>query len=90
MRAQAVGRTHALERQDATAEVVTGACNCVLCGRRPRGTEVPGAQTHEMCTCGSLVLLPELAAADGRVGDSLAGGSEAMAGGLVSSVRHVV
>ena len=36
------------------------------------------------------VLLPALAAADGRVGDRLARGSEAVAGGLVSSVRHVV
>ena len=36
------------------------------------------------------LLLPALAASDSRVGDRLAGGSEAVAGGLVSSVRHVV
>ena len=34
--AQAAGRTHALERQDGTAEVGTGACNCVVCGRAGR------------------------------------------------------
>ena len=40
----------------------------------------------------SIVAGAALAAADGtgRVGDRLAGGSEAVAGGLVSSVRHVV
>ena len=36
------------------------------------------------------ILLPALAAEDGRVGDRLTGGSEAVAGGLVSYVRHVV
>ena len=35
-RTQAAGRTHALERQDGTAEVGTGACNCVVCGRAGR------------------------------------------------------
>ena len=42
------------------------------------------------CARAARVLLPALAAADGGVGDMLAGGSEAVAGGLVSSVRHVV
>ena len=57
-----------------------------LCCVWPRGTEVPGAQTHEICARA----FPALAAADGRVGDRLAGGSEAVAGGLVGSARHVV
>ena len=73
-RAQAAGRTHALERLE-----------------RAPGRKCPA---HRRMRCAraaqNIVAGAALAAADGRVGDRLAGGSEAVAGGLVSSVRHVV
>ena len=76
-----------MERQDGTAEVGTGACNCAVCGRV--GRKCP-AHRRMRCARAAQSIVAGAGGSGCRVGDWLAGGSEAVAGGLVSSVRHVV
>ena len=62
---------------------------CVVCGRAGRK-----CLAHRRMRCAraaqNIVAGAGLAAADGRVGDRLAGGSEAVAGGLVCSSCGVI